>query len=240
MERSSERCYVNKLLRRRQEHKERNMDIPKEEPTLQSISSRTCRACLESNLTEEIRLARCIKCNLIYCVHFASTIDPSQCTECLAEISLHKEIVTKTYTHESYDEDTDTTTTTEYRRRAKSIRLDGMDWLFAQRKIITQSDDSLELAIEYHRQILNGMLAERERRRTEFMHRYAGVKVDSNPSGQVDVLSASSVEVKKTKTISSTRAVQNANAVMQSMMGQGMDAKKILEMLEKIAGGVKK
>ena len=211
---------------------------------LVEATSRTCRLCLESNLTEEIRLSRCVRCGLVYCIHFASNIDPAQCIECLSDVSLHKEIVTKTYVHEKYDEETDTLTTTEYKRKARSIKLDGLDWLFAQRKIVQMSDESLELAIEYHREILNGMLAERERRKTEFLHRYAGVKTVPSPSGKTDSATSSSTEVKRTRTISSTKTQANANAVMQSMLAGGLNAKQLLEMLEKLTAatpqGVKK
>jgi hypothetical protein len=167
---------------------------------------------------------------LIFCIHFASNIDPAYCTECLSDITLHKEIVTKTYVHESYDEKTDTMHQTEYKRRAKSIKLEGMSWLFAQRKIAQMSDESLELSIEYHREILNGLLTERADRQAKFMHRFAGVKMPAPTS--VDGATTSSTEVKRTKTISSTKATANANAVIQSMMNSGMDAAALLKMLE--------
>lgn len=207
------------------------MEFTKEETVILTSTSRTCRSCLESNLVEEVRLARCSKCSFIFCTHFASNIDPQYCTECLSNITLHKEIVTKTY--ESYNEDTEVTT--QYKRKARSIRLEGMDWLFAQRKITQMSDDSLELAIEYHREILTGMLAERESRKNKFMHRYAGVKIDSNPSGQVNVDLATTAEttVKKSKTISSTRNAATANAIMQAFLAQGMSIEQITAMIEK-------
>jgi len=160
--------------------------------------------------------------------------------ECLADVSLYKEVITKSYIHESYNEETDTVTTTEYKRKARSIRLEGMDWLFAQRKIHTLTDESLELAIEYHREILSGMLAEREQRRAEYRHRYAGVKEVPSPSGSVDKSLQTNTTVKRTRTISSTKAAATADSILQSMLAGGADISKIMEMLEKASkGGVK-
>lgn len=200
--------------------------------------AKTCRNCQVANLTEEIRIQRCVKCHGIYCIHFASGIDPQYCTECLAEITLHKEVITKEYTHESYDEETDTVTQTTYRRRAKSLKLEGMDWLFAQRKIVSMSDDAMELAIEYHREILQAMVHEREDRKAKYMHRFAGVRATA--SGQVNVGDPSGLTIKKTKVISSTKAAATATSLAQSMLASGMDAATLLKMLQDAqAKGVK-
>lgn len=205
------------------------MEFSKEEPILVSATSRTCKACLEANLTTEVKLARCAKCSQIFCIHFASNIDPQYCTECLSNVTLHKEIVTKTYEYEGEDGEIK-----QYKRRAKLVRLEGMDWLFMQRKIVQMSDESLELAIEYHRELLTGMLAEREARRNKFMHRYAGAKIpDSAPSGQVDSATSTETTVKKTKTISSTRAQATANAALQAMLASGKSIEDIMSMLMK-------
>ena len=214
------------------------------ESNLAAATSKCCRVCAESNLVMEVRIARCAKCFLLYCTHFASNIDPQYCTECLSDITLQKETIVKTYYHESYDEENDTVVKTEYRRKAKLVRLDGLDWLFAQRKILSMSDEALELAIEYHREILSGMVAEREDRKTKFLHRYAGVRIASSAAagGQVnvDTSTSSQTEVKKTKTISSTKAAANANAVLQSMMAGGMSPADILKKIEEMQSMIKK
>lgn len=208
------------------------------EGVISEVTSKTCRACQVSNLSEDIRISRCTKCRSLYCTHFTSNIDPQYCVECLSDISLQKETVVKTYTTESYDENTDTTTTSVYKRRAKSIKLEGLDWLFAQRKIVSMSDESLELAIEYHREILTGMMAEREDRKAKFMHRFAGIKA-GHESVNVDSATSSSTVVKRTRTISSTKASATASAAMQAMLAQGMDAASLLKMLEGLQGGKK-
>lgn len=193
-----------------------------------SIQSKVCNTCLQSNLIEEIKIAHCSKCQAIYCIHFASSIDPSQCTECCSDVSVTKEVVTKTYEH--YNEETDVVT--KYNRRARSIKIDGMDWLFAQRKIVTLTDDELELAIEYHRGILNGMLKEREERRIKHAHRFAGVQIPK--SALTGVVSDSHIEVKRSRTISSSKQEATAASLMKAMLAGGMKAEDLLKMLEGI------
>lgn len=205
--------------------------------TIQVVTAKTCRNCQVSNLTEEIRIQRCKQCASLYCVHFASNIDPQFCVECLSDVTLHKESIVKTYMHEHYDEETDTITQTEYRRRATEYKLEGTSWLFNQRKIVQMSDDSLELAIEYHRGLLQGMMNEREDRRNKKMHRFAGI-----PSGMEGVSSSksSSTTVKKSKTISSNKAGATAASVMSSMLAGGMDAAQLLALLQAAQKGVTK
>jgi hypothetical protein len=192
-------------------------------------ASKTCRTCLEGNLVQDIRIARCVKCELLYCTHFASTIDPQYCTECLSDVTLHKEVVTKTYSY--YNEETDTVT--EYKRRARYIKLEGLDWLFAQRKIVALSDNELELAVEYHREILNGMLKEREERRIKQLHRYANTVADK-VTHNLDSAQVTEQSVKRTKTIQSSKAAATANATMAAMLAGGMTAAELLAMLQKV------
>lgn len=202
-------------------------------------TSLVCMTCMRSNLTEEIRIQKCERCTKIYCVHFASNIDPRFCTNCLSDISMSKETIRKTYINELYDEESDTVVTKEYTRRAQLVKLAGFDWLFYQRKIFSMSDDALELAQEFHREILNAIIAEREDRKAKFMHRYAGVRVASNASaaGQVNV--NTTTEVKKTRTISSTKLAANANAMLQSMLATGMSLEQILAKIDEMQKGIK-
>lgn len=201
------------------------MDIQKEEPAIEAASQRVCRACLESNLTSELIIARCSRCTLLFCTHFTSNIDPQYCTECLSNISLHKEIVTKTY--DITDEEGKVIK--QVSRSARLKRLEGFDWLFAQRKIYTMSDESLELAIEYHREILTGMLNEREQRRTKFLHRFANVKYEIPPKDST----TSTTTVKKVKTVSSNRDSAMASAMLKVFLAQGMTIEQIMEKIEK-------
>ena len=180
-----------------------------------------CPSCMSSSLTEEIKSARCMQCNRIYCIHFASSIDPTQCVECLSDLSLTKETVIKTYEH--YDEATDVVTS--YRRKATRVKLDGLNWLFSQRKIVSLSDDDLELSIEYHRQLLTGMIDERETRRMNKAHRFAGLPMPKSSD------SATSTTTKVTKNIKSNKQAATADSLLQSALSSGMTPKQILVML---------
>lgn len=194
-------------------------------------NNKCCPTCLESNLLDEIKAAKCSRCGGIFCLHFASSIDPQYCTECLSNVTLTKEVVTKTYEH--YDEENDILTT--YRRRARSIRLEGMDWLFAQRKIAQMDDNSLELAIEYHRTLLGGLLKEREDRRIAQAHRYAGLPNPAPSNSQKDRSTVTNTSRTVKKEIKSTTAAANANAVIQGMMASGkLTPAQILAMLTKL------
>ena len=188
-----------------------------------------CPACLERNLLEEFQISRCGRCSLMYCIHLASSIDPACCVSCLADVSLVKETITKTYEH--YNEETDVVTM--YKRRAKSIKLEGVDWLFQQRKISTMSDDSLDLAIEYHRALLNGLLAEREMRRIAHAHRFAGVAMPKS-STQSDGATTTSTTVKTTKKIQSTKPTATAAGIMAGLMSKGLTPQQILQMISSL------
>lgn len=196
------------------------------------IENSVCVSCQEANLLTEIKIARCQDCNRLYCVHFASNIDPARCVECLSNVSMVKEVVTKSYEH--YNEETDVVTV--YKRRAKSIRLEGMDWLFAQRKIKDMSDDSLELSIEYHRQLLfNGLIAEREARRVKYAHRNAGLPLPA-VSPQKDLATEATTTTKVTKSIKSTKGTATAAGILASLTAQGLSVEQIMKMIQ----GVKK
>jgi len=183
-----------------------------------------CPTCLASNLLTEIKIARCVKCFKLYCTHFASTIDPLYCVECLSDITLFKETMTKTY--ERTDEEGNVTST--YKKRAKHVRLEGLNWLFSQRKIISLSDDELELSIEYHREILSGMLDERETRKNAYMHRFANAPLPKKEGG-----TEASVTTKTTKRIKSTTEGAKVSSVLKAMMASGMTPQQIMEMLSK-------
>jgi hypothetical protein len=148
------------------------------------------------------------------------------CTECCSDVSVLREIITKEYSH--YNEETDVVT--HYRRRAKSIRLEGMDWLFAQRKIATMSSDALELAIEYHRALLQGLLAERETRKIEYAHRYAGVPLPKASTAK-DYSTSTTTTTKVTKSIKSSKASATADGVLKAMLAANLTPAQIMALL---------
>lgn len=181
-----------------------------------------CPTCLASNLLSEIKIARCVKCHRLYCVHFASTIDSIYCVECLSDITLFKETITKTY---EYTDDEGNVTST-YKKKAKLIRLEGLNWLFSQRKIVSLSDDELELAIEYHREILSGMLNERETRKNAYLHRFANAPLPKKEGG-------TEASTKVTKSIKSTTEGAKVSSILKAMMASGMTPQQIMGILSR-------
>ena len=198
------------------------------EPEEAHIAALVCEVCLELNLTTK-SVIKCARCEQAFCFHFASNIDAQYCVNCMSEISIAKSQITKTYGHKN-DE---TGVTSFYRRRAREIKIDGLDWLFAQRKISELADVELDMAIEYHRNICSLMMAESERRRNEKMHRYAGIKVNIPTPSTTTVHEGTTTTVKKTRTVSKDKASESAAAILASMMAKGMNIQDILKAIKK-------
>ena len=140
------------------EEQERPITEESVDQTPQPPDITICMVCREKNLTDQVVFNNCLKCNEVYCLHFASTIDPAYCTNCLHDVQITEEVITKTETH--YNEQTDTLITRT--RKAKRVTLGGMHWLFQARKISMMTDLELGLAIEYHGDIQRAMILERD------------------------------------------------------------------------------
>lgn len=190
-----------------------------------------CSDCRERNLTDQTQFNNCIKCNEVYCLHYASTIDPRYCTNCLHDVKVTEEIIKKTESH--YNEQTDKVYSRT--RTAKRIVLGGMHWLFQSRKISTLTDLELEIAIEYHRDLLSQMLYEREERRAKKAHRNAGVKI--NFVGSVKTTTSESIEVKFKKV---KQAVKNdPNQKLADALAQLQQLGYSADMIAKMVSGRK-
>lgn len=193
-------------------------DIPlSAEPEEPHLTATVCDVCLELNLTHPTSIINCERCGQAFCFHFASTVDAQYCVNCLSDITVQSSIITKTYEHKN-DE---TGTHTFYRRKAREIKISGLDWLFAQRKINVLTDLELDLAIEYHRNLLSLMTTEYETRRNAKIHRYAGVKVVFPTKSPTEGTSTTTT-VKKTRTISKTKAQEQLAALVAQMLAKGM------------------
>lgn len=199
-------------------------DTPEDKGHLTEL---VCDCCLELNLVTKSCI-KCTRCGAAFCLHFASTIDAQYCVNCMSDMSVTKEVVTKTYEHKNAE----TGETHFYRRRARAIKIDGLDWLFSQRKISELTDVELDLSIEYHRNILNLMIAEQERRRNEKMHRYANVVFKPSKSA-TKITDSTTTTVKKTRTISKDKASEQLQAVMKAMLAKGLTIEQIRGMLKK-------
>lgn len=187
------------------------------------IAELVCDVCLELNLRERCTID-CKRCGKPFCFHYSSNIDADFCVSCMSDVSVTKSVITKTY--ESTNDDGEKHF---YRRKAREVKIEGLDWLFTQRKIPEYSDSELELTIEYHQARLNLMLAETERRRTEKSHRYAGVKVVFPTT--TGTSTTSSTTVKKSRTISKDKAQEQAAALLKSLQAGGMNINDIIAAL---------
>jgi hypothetical protein len=197
-----------------------------DEPEENHIASLVCEVCLELNLTQH-SVIKCARCEKAFCFHFSSNIDAEYCVNCMSDITVTKQVITKTYEHK----DAETGATTFYRRKAREIKIDGLDWLFAQRKVNTMSDTELDMAIEYHRNICSLIMQESERRRNEKMHRYAGVKIILPKTDGTS--STTTTTVKKTRVVSKDKATELLMAQVKAMMAKGFTAEKLAAMLKK-------
>ena len=201
-----------------------------EQPQTQPSDIIICMVCREKNLTDQVVFNNCKKCGEVYCLHYASNIDPAYCTNCLHDVRVTEEIISKTQTH--YNENLDKTYTRT--RKCKQISLGGMHWLFQSRKIDMLTDLELELAIEYHRDILTQMLYEREERRVNHFARNRGKALPVKFSGDSVTETSETLIVKKTRTRAATTAdpmVLMAEA-MKTLMQAGMTPEMIAKLVK--------
>ena len=205
-------------------------DIPlaAQDEEAQHLTSTVCDSCLELNLLTKSSIA-CARCGQAFCLHFASTVDAQYCVNCMSDISITKQVITKSYEHSNPE----TGARSFYRRRAREIQIKGLDWLFAQRKIAELADVELDLAIEYHRNIEQLMIAEQERRRNAKMHRYAGVSFKIAPTPGTEVTDSKTTTVKKSRTVSKNKQAEQLAALLKSMMAKGVDINSLAEKLGK-------
>jgi hypothetical protein len=193
------------------------------------LTSCVCDVCLELNLTQKSAIA-CIRCEQAFCFHFASNIDARYCVNCMSDMSVTKSTISKEYIHRNEAEQI----TSVYRRRAREVKISGLDWLFAQRKIVDLADTELDLTIEYHRNILSLLITEQESRRNAKMHRYAGVNVKiANPSTTtISDTTTTSTTTKKSRTVSKTKQNEQLAAILQSVLAKGKSMEQILAALK--------
>lgn len=198
---------------------------PAEPPS--NLTNTVCESCLELNLLTK-SVIKCARCDQAFCLHFASTVDAQYCVNCMSDIEVTKQVITKTYEHTNVE----TGQTNFYRRRAREIQIKGLDWLFAQRKIAEMADVELDLAIEYHRNIEQLMITEQERRRNAKMHRYAGVNFKIAPTPGTTVTDSKTTTVKKSRTVSRSKQAEQLAALLKSMLAKGVDINALAEKIK--------
>jgi hypothetical protein len=207
------------------------------ESTTVEAKRHVCDACFLGNLTYNVNVKECIQCSELHCLHFTSRIDPTHCIHCLHDVTVVTETISKT--QEYYNENKDKVGS--HTRKAKRIMISGMDWLFQQRKIIDLTDAELDLAIQYHRSIYDGMMYEREKRRAEHLHRNQSksFRIPTSKTNDVSIgetLVTSTTEVKKTRTVRGTKPNSdqtNLESAIKALMGMGLSLDDITKQLLK-------
>ena len=194
-----------------------------------------CMPCKETNLTQDIQehLLTCPGCGQVYCVHFASSVDPAMCKDCCHDVEMT--VTTEVVKREHYNEELDTNYVRTHKYR--SVKFTGLDWLFFNRKINTLTDTELSLAIEYHQAMASSMLYERDKRKAEYFHRNAGKHVIIKTStGDVISHTKTTTTVKRSQTTRShvkTEAEINLAAQLDKMLKGGLTIEQIMGMLKK-------
>jgi hypothetical protein len=183
-----------------------------------------CPFCMNENLVKKTFLAECKSpdCTHVFCLHYASSLDPAYCLYCLKDVICT--VQTGKATHHVLNEETgfmDILT-----KRFKSIKFEGLDWLFQQKKIESMSDEELAVAIEYHSAIRSGMIREKEERFLKRLHRNKGVQV--TPSNITDILN-----VPSTHTTSTTTTVKKTR--VHKVKSSEQIQKEALELLQRLA-----
>lgn len=196
------------------------------EPLSETQEELVCETCFNDNLLKAVGVLKCEKCDKIFCIHFASRIDPRYCVNCMSDASLTVEEIR--VIRERYDEQKDKVI--KYIRKATKYTIDGNDWMFAQRRIKQLTDPELELALEFHRGLCSLILQEAEARKAEKKHKLAGVKVIHNPIGSTTVTSSTTTH--KTVKTSSTKQSAAVSALYQMMLAKGLTPEQIATMVK--------
>lgn len=203
------------------------------EPVIDLEYPKVCTVCKEHNLIQSIQdyLHTCAKCGTLICIHFASGVDPQFCKDCCKDITMTEENCSVTREH--YNPETDVVTKRVHKYR--SIKFEGLDWLFYQRKISILSDEELSMQIEYHQALYQGLINEREKRRIDYFRRNAGrhVTIRDSQGNDLNTISTTTT-VKKTKTVKprdkSSKEI-NIMAGLQTLLAQGYTPEQILQLV---------
>lgn len=184
-----------------------------------------CDACFEQNLTSNVHIQKCVICSEPYCGHHASTIDPSHCGDCLYDVTVQIDTITKI---ESSSTSAEAGSVTRRTRKARQIKIGGLHWLFVQRKIPDLTEEELTLAIEYHRGLYDGLIYEREVRRSEHLHRNAGKQVKIPSISNTETTITTTVKKSRvTKSLKPDKAAANFASAIQELMKHGLSVEQI-------------
>lgn len=203
---------------------------------------RVCDTCAGFFLDGKRYCARCYK---IYCYHYASKIDTMYCQYCFHDFVMEDTILTKTIKSKSLRGNK----IFERTMRARHIVFKGEAWMFAQRRVVEMTDDELLASIEYHREIYNEMLNEREVRSIKknqlALKKLIRTSTDQhNPSGLGvgDIIGMKSATVKTTRVRKTTVVAQGGanpqlaiQAIVNMLVAQGMTQQQAMQAIAQMA-----
>lgn len=198
---------------------------------------------------ENPQIRTCPRCQQEFCPHFASKIDFQFCTYCFHNFILEDSIIRKVIETKSLSGKKTFTRV----MRARHIVFKGEDWMFAQARVTTLSDEEVGTSIEYHRTILGEMINEMEARKIArnkkalaTMMKNASLKIPSvktgyNTDGSIigmDSTTVTTTTVKRTRiTAASTNSTAIAlNAIIAVFKAQGLTEEQIKIKLSSMVG----
>jgi len=194
--------------------------------------SDTIPCCVTCDTRSETK--SCIKCAVVFCRHYASAIDIRFCANCIGEVAVKESILEKVIEHTKPDG----TISFSRKFQSKMIKLEGVDWLFANHLIEDMTDAEIDGAVEYHRANVDLMLMERESRKQERIRKLASVKVISvkrQSQYEKERAEAKASSPKKTKTKEITQ--NDLVAALMQLAKAGLTPEQITAMVAK--GGKK-
>lgn len=118
-------------------------DIVEEE---QVPKSQLCYLCDRADIVGE-----CARCGKKYCALDTSKLDSRYCNECMSDIIIEDTTFTKT--SQTYDDITDTIHTET--RTCRDVTFNGIDWMFACKRLSEMSDVEAKIELEYHRAMVH-------------------------------------------------------------------------------------
>jgi hypothetical protein len=111
------------------------------------VSPTTCAFCAE------LETKTCERCNKLFCKNHVSKISPIFCIECFAQVTLIIDNLTKRDSEWDMFEDC----LVERKSTARTLRLDGPDWVWYSAIINNLNEDEFKTMFEFHRFIISLM-----------------------------------------------------------------------------------
>jgi Zn-finger nucleic acid-binding protein len=182
-----------------------------------------CIPCDTGNITRT-----CKKCKVNFCPHYSSIIDIRFCANCVGDVSIRETIIEKVVERVKPDGQV-SFSRAFYARR---IKLEGVDWLFANELIVNTPDDKLDAAIEYHRANIDLLLLERQQRQLERSHQLARVKVKINTSANDKTVATKTAKTAKPSKQSKTTKPIKVDDMLKVLL-KSFTADQLKNILEK-------